>query len=55
MEIEIGIPMAKIVSTSENKKNRQRVIDEWQLGPEKHRSSPERTRHIGPAWARRWA
>jgi len=35
MEIEIGIPMMKIVSTSENKKNRQRVIDEWQLGPEK--------------------
>ena len=40
MEVEIGIPTMKIVSTSENKKNRQRVIDEWQLGPEKASVEP---------------
>lgn len=33
--IEFGLPREKIVSASENRKNRQRVIDEWQLGPEK--------------------
>jgi hypothetical protein len=34
MMIEFGLPKMKIVSTSENKKNRKMVIDEWQLGPE---------------------
>lgn len=33
-EIFIGIPQEKIASTTENRKNRKRMIDEWQLGPE---------------------
>ena len=41
MMIEFGLSTKKIVSTSENRKNRQMVIDEWQLGPEKASVDPK--------------
>jgi hypothetical protein len=47
MMIEFGLPKQKIVSTSENRKNRQVVIDEWKLGPEKASVEPSAN---GPFW-----
>ena len=47
MMIEFGLPKQKIVSTSENRKNRQVVIDEWKLGPEKATVEPSAN---GPFW-----
>ena len=47
MMIEFGLPKQKIVSSSENRKNRQVVIDEWKLGPEKASVEPSAN---GPFW-----
>ena len=47
MMIEFGLPTKKIVSTAENRKNRQVVIDEWKLGPEKASVEPSAN---GPFW-----
>ncbi len=41
MMIEFGLPKMKIVSTSENKKNRKMVIEEWRLGPENPSIDPK--------------
>lgn len=54
MMIEFGLPKMKIVSAAENRKNRQRVIDEWQLGPEKASVDPKANKEfwvsVGKAW-----
>ena len=54
MMIEFGLPKKKIVSAAENRKNRQRVIDEWQLGPEKASVDPKANKEywasVGNAW-----
>jgi len=54
MMIEFGLPKKKIVSAAENRKNRQRVIDEWQLGPEKASVDPKANKEywasVGKAW-----
>lgn len=47
MMIEFGLPTQKIVTTAENRKNRQVVIDEWKLGPEKASVEPSAN---GPFW-----
>jgi hypothetical protein len=41
MEIEIFGGGSKVPTARENKKNRQLVIDEWQLGPEKTSVDPK--------------
>jgi hypothetical protein len=41
MMIEFGLPKQKIVSSSENKKNRKMVMEEWKLGPENPSIDPK--------------
>jgi hypothetical protein len=54
MMMEFGLSTKKIVSTSENRKNRLLVIDEWQLGPEKASVDPKANKEywtsLGKAW-----
>ena len=54
MMIEFGLPKQSIVSTSENRKNRKLVIDEWRLGPEKASVEPTANsafwKDVGNAW-----
>lgn len=52
--IEFGLPREKIVSASENRKNRQRVIDEWQLGPEKTSVEPNANKEYWKGVAKAW-
>lgn len=52
--IEFGLPKEKIVSASENRKNRQRVIDEWQLGPEKTSVEPSANKEYWKGVAKAW-
>jgi hypothetical protein len=39
--IEYGLPKEKMVTTAQNKKNRQRVLDEWKLGPDRASVDPK--------------
>ena len=52
--IEFGLPKEKIVSAAENRKNRQRVIDEWQLGPEKTSVEPNANKEYWKGVAKAW-
>jgi len=54
MMIEFGLPKQKIVSTSENRKNRQVVIDEWKLGPEKATVEPSANGQFWKGVAAAW-
>lgn len=54
MMIEFGLPKEKIVSASENRKNRQLVIDEWQLGPENPSVEPNANKEYWKGVAKAW-
>ena len=47
MMMAFGLPTEKVVTTAQNRKNRQVVIDEWKLGPEKASVEPSAN---GPFW-----
>jgi hypothetical protein len=54
MMMGFGLSIKKIVSTSENRKNRQLVIDEWQLGPEKASVDPKANKEYWTALGKAW-
>ena len=54
MMMGFGLSIKKIVSTSENRKNRQLVIDEWQLGPEKTSVDPKANKEYWAALGKAW-